>query len=173
MKRMMMVLLALGLIVGSIAGPAEAGKKKKKKKPAPPAPIVRTVEFEYECPCGARVLGTGLAWQFGESTGENIGGGPVPLQAEDLWVTAKAEDQSGQKVRVGLAHDTDGDGLNNTWGVFCGETTEPIEVSQAEAVMRVFVTSGTCDDGTPALALGGKITFTFSNVPLAEPPPAR
>jgi uncharacterized membrane protein len=169
MKKAIILALIMGLVAGSLAAPAGAAKKKKKKKKAP-AKIERVVEFEYDCPCGVR-FGTpagsqGVGWQLGGTTGSNTGGGEIPTTATDLFVTAKAEDASGQPVRVGLAHDTDGDGLNNTWGAFCGETTEPIEVSQAEAVMRVFVTSGTCDDmSTPAFATGGSITFTFTNMP--------
>jgi hypothetical protein len=164
MRKAIAVLAVVGLLVGALMiVPAEAGKKKKKKKP-PPAPerIERVVEFDYTCPCGIR---GGVGWQLGEATGENIGGGPIPIGADDVWVTAKVEDQAGQKVHISLSHDTDGDGLNNTWATFCGETTEPIEVSQAEAVVRVFVYAGTCEDNSPSFPTQGTVTFTFSNLP--------
>jgi hypothetical protein len=169
MRKAIVLALVIGLVGASFVVTAEAAKKKKKKKKKP-AKIERVVEFEYECPCGVR-FGTpagsiGLGFQLGSLTGTNTGGGEVPLTADDVFVTAKAEDASGQSVRVGLANDTDGNGTNDTWGSFCGETTEPIEVQHGEAVMRAFVTSGTCDDmTTPAFANGGNITFTFTNMP--------
>ncbi|MGI8774810.1 MAG: hypothetical protein ACR2KQ_07330 [Actinomycetota bacterium] len=158
MKRMLVVALVLGLIAGSLAAPASAGKKKKKKKPVK---VERVVEFEYACPC------TGL-FQLGGLTGgdPNLGGGPMPgAGVEELYLAGVAVDDSGLPVQVDVQGDTDGDGLNNAIGSFCGETEEPMEVP-AGVSFNLFITGvGACDDGTPVGGIGGTITFTFSNLP--------
>ncbi|HEX2240115.1 MAG TPA: hypothetical protein VHJ82_03085, partial [Actinomycetota bacterium] len=66
MKKLIVLMAIAGLLVASMAVPAEAQKKKKKK----PAKIERTVEFDYVCSC------VGL-FQLGGATGgnPNIGGG--------------------------------------------------------------------------------------------------
>lgn len=165
MKRILILMMVLGLVFGSIAT-AEAGKKKKKKKPAEPVRVERVVELEYSCPCGINTPVGGPGFKLDGLTGENIGGGTFALGADDVYLTAEAVDSSGQKIWVSLNQDTDGDGFNNDVGSFCGATTEPLEVSRAEAVYRVFISgSGTCDDGTPILGTSGVITFTLSNLP--------
>jgi hypothetical protein len=166
MKKTLALVLVIGLVAAAYASPAAAAKKKKKKKK--PAKIERVVEFEYECPCGVRVLGQGLGWQFGSATGENIGGGPVAFDpATEKYLAAEAKDGSGQTVYVLLAMDTDPNNTspNDPAGSFCGKTDKPLEMPDAEAEFRVFVHSGTCEDGTPTFATGGTITFTFSNIP--------
>ncbi len=150
-----------------MVAPAEAGKKKKKKAPVK---VERVVEFEYICPCGVKVLGSGPAFQLGSLTGgdPNVGGGVVTFNpSTEKYLKVESKDDSGQPIAIRIAMDTDPNdtSVNNTVADVCSATQEPIEMPDVEAEFRVFVTSGTCTDGTPALALGGTITFTLSNLP--------
>ena len=155
MKKLLVLMMVFGLILGSIAT-AEAGKKKKKAPPPEPVKIERTVEFEYVCPC------FGL-YQLGSLTGgTNLGGGPFAIQAGEVYLTGVTDDMSGQPVGVDINQDLDGDGGNNSVGEFCGETTEPISLTEGLEI-RVFVGFPTICAGTPPV--GGTITFTLSNMP--------
>lgn len=165
MRRALAVALAVGLLAGAYAAPAEAAKKKKK-----PVRVERVVEFEYQCPCGVKVMGTGPGWQFGSLTGgeNNIGGGFVPFDpSTERFLKVESEDPLGMPVAINISMDTDPNdtSVNNSVANICGATEEPIELPDVEAEFRVFVTSGTCADGTPTAASGGVITFTFSNLP--------
>lgn len=165
MRRAIAVALSLGLLMGAFAAPVEAAKKKKKKKPKR---IERVVEFDYTCPCGVKVLGNGPAFQLGSATGENIGGGAVTFDpTKEKFLKIESEDDSGMPIAIRIAMDTDPNdtSVNNTVADVCGATEEPVEMPDVEAEFRVFVTSGTCADGTPAFATAGAITFTFSNLP--------
>ena len=157
MKRILIVALITGLVgAGLTAVPAQAKKKKK------PVRVERVVEIDYSCPCGINPV---LGFKLDTFTGENIGGSTIPITGDDLYFTGVAEDAAGQNVYVEFSQDTNGDGLNDTVGSFCGETPEPQEVSQAEAELRMFIYSGTCADNSPAFASQGTITLTFSNMP--------
>lgn len=164
MRRALAVALAVGLLAGAYATPAEAGKKKK------PVKVERVVEFDYTCPCGVKVMGTGPAWQLGGLTGgdPNVGGGTVAFNpVEEKYLKVESEDSFGMPVAIGISMDTDPNDTspNNPVADVCGATEEPIEMPDVEAEFRVFVTSGTCKDGTPTAASQGTITFTFSNLP--------
>lgn len=137
-------------------------KKRKKclKKAEEEEPIVREVEFEYMCPCTGRL-------QLGGLTGgdPNLGGGPIAVGGDDLYLAGVAEDSSGMAISVNVNQD-DGTGANAQSGSFCGETEEPIELNPGMEI-RIFV-------GDPAacgaIAFGGTITFTLSNMPLEDAP---
>lgn len=156
MKRTLLVLvLVLGMVAASMTT-ADAQKKKKKKKPPAPARVERTIEFDYECPC------VGLFQLGGLTGGTNIGGGPFTIGADDLFLTATAEDTTGQAVPVEVQQD-DGTGANKATGSFCTETEEPIALDLGMEV-RIFVGDPlVC--GTPSVLAGGTITFTLSNLP--------
>lgn len=168
-KRLVIIGLAASLVAGAMGMSAEAGKKKKKPKPTPsPTKIERVVEFEYTCPCGPRVMGQGAGWQLGGTTGENIGGGVVTFDPSvEKFMKAEIKDGSGQTVAVRISMDTDPNdtSVNNTVADICGATTDPIEMPDVEAEFRVFVSFGTCTDGTPSFPTQGTITFTLSNLP--------
>lgn len=149
MKKAIVVALTAGLVAGSLAMPAEAGKKKPK-----PKKVTREVTFEYVCPCIGQ-------YQFGSATGTNLGGGPMPVGLES-YLTAVATDSSGQPVHVSITQDTNGDGFNDGVGDFCGETTEPMPINPGLEI-RVFV--GEPSPSCPGPAAGGEITFTLSNMP--------
>ena len=161
MKKLITVALTIGLVAGSLAMPAEAGKKKKKKAPAP-APVVqrveRTVEFDYVCPCSGN-------YQFGSATGTNLGGGPLAIGSEERFVSITAEDQSGQPVLVSINQDTNGDGFNDGVADVCatGEKGEAAEVNPG-LEMRLFITTGPCGSGA-SVPMGGTLQVTISNLP--------
>ena len=161
MRKALGVAVMISLLVGSLAMPAEAGKKKK-KKPAAPVKVERTVEFEYVCPCQGN-------YQFGSATGTNFGGGPLAIGGEERYVSITAADQSGGAVLISINQDVDGDGLNDAVADVCatGEKNEkggPAEVTPG-LEMRLFITTATCEDGTPSTPLGGTLTVTLSNLP--------
>ena len=138
-------------------------KKRKKclKKAQEPEPTVREVEFEYVCPCTGSL-------QLGTLTGgdPNLGGGAIPVTAEDLYLAGVAEDSSGTAISVGVSQD-DGTGANESVGGFCGETEEPIQLNPG-AEIRIFVGSPSACPGS--VALGGTITFTLSDMPIEAAP---
>jgi hypothetical protein len=169
MLKRLFLICVIGSLMAAAAGlPAEAGKKKKPKPAPSPTRIERVVEFEYSCPCGPRVMGQGAGFQLGGSTGENIGGGPVAFDPSiENFMKAEVKDSAGQTVAVRIAMDTDSSDTspNNTVADICGSTTEPIEMPDVEAEFRVFISFGTCADGTPSFPTQGTITFTLSNIP--------
>ena len=148
MKRFLILFMIFGLLVGSVAT-AEAGKKKK------PVRVERVVEFEYQCPC------PGL-FQLGTATGgdPNLGGGAIPVGADDLYLTAEAVDTTGQAVAVSVQQD-DGTGANAPTGEFCTKTEEPIALTPGREI-RIFIGLPLI---CPSVSVGGTITFTLSNMP--------
>jgi hypothetical protein len=155
MKRILILMMVIGLVFGSIAT-AEAGKKKKKTAPPAPVKVERVVEFEYACPC------PGL-FQLGALTGgdPNLGGGVVSIGAGEVYLTAEATDVTGQPVAVGVQQDLDGDGGNNPVGTFCTTTAEPMAINEG-LELRIFVGNPTV---CPGVLAGGTIKFTLSNMP--------
>ena len=158
MKRAISVVLALGLLAGAFALPAEAAKKKKKKV----VRVERVVELPYQCPCGPSTpAGSQGFWLAGGT----FGGGPGATGGEENFVSVEVTDQSGQPVFVSLGQDGDGDGLSETdVGDACGATEEPLPVPAPGSEVSVFVYVGTCSDGTPSIATGGTVKLTFSNI---------
>jgi hypothetical protein len=165
MKRSITLLLVLGLIVGSLVGTAEAKKKKKKVKA--PVRVERKVEINYSGPnIGvSSPAATGGVCQL--STDEPGACIETPTGAEDLYVKIVVTDASGQKVAGSISQgDTDGDGVSNIYGQFCGETPAALPLAAPGVPLRVTAYSGTCADGsTPSVMTTGIITVTFSNLP--------
>jgi hypothetical protein len=119
-KRFLVLILALGLVFGSLAT-AEAGKKKKVKK------VSRTVELAYAAPgFGFATAGAGCSPALGSC-------GEVPTSAEEKYIKVTLTDASGTPTAFQLSQDTEpGDATNTietTIGTFCGTTgDEPIEI---------------------------------------------
>lgn len=153
-KKILSIALTAGLIATSFAMPAAEAAPKKKKR------VERVVEFEYVCPCPG-------IFQLGSLTGgdPNFGGGPVAVGAES-FLTITAEDMSGTSVLVSVNQDTNGDGFNDDVADICagGEKGKPAKIMPG-AEMRLFITTGTCEDGSPSVPLGGTLTITLSNLP--------
>ena len=124
-KRFLVLFMVLGLMAGAVAT-AEA-KKKPKPKPKPePAPVERTVEASY--------YGPQLAYEY-RSCAASGEAGCVTLttRANEKSLTAKAMDAHGQPVSVWVVDASEArydlDGPRAVYGIFCGETTEPIQVA--------------------------------------------
>src|SRR5688500_10633772 len=150
MKRSLILILALGLVFGSIAT-AEAGKKKPKR-------VEREVPGSYT---STGVVAVGLCSQ---TDGTNCM--EIPTAANESYLTAKITDAHGLAVPVAVKADQDGDGSTEVlYGTFCGETTEPIQIDPGAAVVFwIGISSDTaalaCPPGTT-----GTVDVTFSNLP--------
>lgn len=150
-KKFLILAVVVGLVASSLGAPAMAKKKKK------PVRVERVVEFEYNCPC------TGF-FQLGSLTadGTNIGGGSVATGAEDVYLTAVAEDATGMPISVDF-NQIGADGFNASMGSMCGETEEPIAVTSAGADINIFISG--LDPACGVSGAGGTLTLTFSNLP--------
>ncbi len=149
-------------------------KKKKCKKPSPSpsptssaSPTGRVLEFVYTCPCTGHL-------QFGNTIPvlPNFGGGVFPLQPGEIYLSGVIADDSGSSVAVSIqqANETGGN-MAVPGGRFCGETAEPVLLTEGREV-RIWVGNfhgaSSAPPGVapcPALALGGTITFTLSATP--------
>lgn len=114
MRRALTILLLFGLLAGTMAVPAEAGKRKKKSKKA----TVRTFEVRYESPA----IGIG-----------GIGGGcsgcpDIPVGPKETFAVFVIEDDFSPSGYIDLAYDSDGDGIQDLGNSVCGSTEEPIPV---------------------------------------------
>ena len=157
MKKTIAVALALGLLVGALVAPAEAGKKKKKRKK--PVRVERQVQGTYAAP--ATVVGNCTQT-------DGIGCMTITNGPGEKYLTASVTDEHGQPVAISVAADLDGDiQTETTYGAFCGETEEPIEVD--EGVDLVFWVGRAADAIALACAPGigtqGTLDVTFSNLP--------
>ena len=159
MKKILSVLLMVGLVVGSLAMPAEAGKKKKKKKVVR---VERTVEAVYQAPAIGSPA-TGGACPNATNSCAEIATGP-----EDKFVKVTVTDATGTPVAFSLAQDTDEATLGSEvdMGVFCGTTGDtPVAVQAPGVSLLSFVWlfgEVTCPGG---VATTGTVSATFSNLP--------
>lgn len=151
MKKAMSVAVIIGLLVGSFAIPAEAGKKKK---------VTRKAQGTYAAP--ATIVG---------SCTQTDGIGCMTIQSgpKESYVTAKVTDSHGQPVIISVEADLDGDSTTETqYGVFCGETEEPIKIDPGAAVIfwvsvaTAFIDAPGC---APGVGTSGTLDVTFSNLP--------
>lgn len=158
MKKFVVLVALAGLLVGSLAGPAEAQKKKKKKGPQR---TERTVEGTYAAP---PLIIAGTCTSDGA-----VGCVELVSGAGEVYVTAKVEDAHGQPVFVSVQADTNGDAMDDaTYGTFCGETANPLSVPEgAELHFWVGITPTSTDitGCQPAAATNGTVIATFSNLP--------
>ena len=165
MKRLLVLLMVLGLVFGSIAA-ADAGKKKRKPKPAPsPVKVERILEIKYQCPCGVNTPAGGQGFWVGPA-GTRLGGDSSPTGGDDLFVKIEVKDAQGGAVWTRLAQDTDGDLQAETdVGRVCGTSDEVFPVPSAGGEIGIFIYMGTCADGTPSTPTSGTVVLTFSNLP--------
>ena len=153
MKRFMILMMALGLLAGSVAT-AEAAKKTTK-----PTRTERTVEGKYG-PYPAPV--TGCNEPLGQWACVAI-----PTRTDERFLTAKVTDTHGQPVFVEVRG---GNGVQ----AFCGETTEPISFSGGSTLyFHVGLNNWLASLHCPAhrIKTTGTITVTLSNT--AARPPVR
>jgi hypothetical protein len=155
MKKAVTLLLILGLLAGALAMPAEAKKKKKKKV----TKIERQAQGTYQAP--ATVVGNCTQT-------DGIGCMTIQSATNERYLTAKATDAHGQPVSISVEADLDGDiSTETTYGSFCGETTEPIQIDPGAAIVfwvgRADV--AVVDGCAPGIATQGVLDVTFSNKP--------
>jgi hypothetical protein len=166
MKKSIVMLLVLGLIFGSLVGAADAKKKKKVKKPV--ARIERTVSINYTGPnfgVSSPAATGGICQLDTASPGDCL---ETPTTPDDVYVKIEIKDASGQAVAGSISQgDTDGDGVSDIYGQFCGSTGDtPLALTAPGAPLRVTAYAGTCSDGSTASVMtSGTINITFSNLP--------
>lgn len=160
MKKAFAVTVAIGLLVGSLAMPAEAGRKKRKKAPTR---ITRVVEVPYSAPgFGTASAAVGCSPALG-SCG-NIAVGP-----DDKYGKFTLTDQTGTPTAFSVAQDTEPGDPTNTietnHGTFCGTTGDtPITLVEG-AEITVFIWAwgdATCPTG---FGTTGVVKAEFSNLP--------
>lgn len=166
MKKALVSALVVGLVAGAMVMPAEAGKKKKK-----PAPV--RVEQVVEVPYTGGELGISSP---AASAGGCLNGTEVfsckeiiPPAGDFPYIKIEIKDTTGLTVGGFLAQqDTDGDGLQDGYGTFCGAHAEFIPLEVPNTVVGISLYPGACDNGgtpAPSAPTTGTIVATFSNMP--------
>lgn len=149
MKKILVMLLLAGLVIGSMTA-ADAAKRKKKR-------ITRKAQGTYSAPATA----AGNCTQT-----DGIGCMTIPSGAGEKFLTAEVTDAHGQPVAVQVAADLDGDISTETvYGTFCGKTDKPIQIDPgAEIVFWVgradIIATTQC---VPGMATQGTLDVVFSN----------
>ena len=158
----MITLLAVGLVAGSLALPAEAKKKKRRKAPVR---VERVVEIPYAHPgigAGTPAGPAGYPVNFPEGDSE------IALGADDLFISIEVVDSSGYPVTGFISQgDLDGNGVNDDgYATFCGKHLAPVPISApGQPIIGIYAYGGTCVDGTQAVMTSGTIKVTLSNMP--------
>lgn len=153
MKKPFLALLAVTLLVGSLAGPAEAKKPRTE----------RTAEASYDHPA----LGVpGVA-----ATCTPDGGGCVIFTAHthERYVSVQIEDSLGTAVYARVSVDGDGDRTFESRHAICGATKEALRIPPGANVL-VWISAGPDpfqEPPCPGGASSGIITATFSNQPMS------
>ena len=155
MRKTITTILAAALVLGAFAAPMADAKKKKKPKP-------RVVTDTYDAPAigiASPVVSGGGSTCSG---GNNIGCVEFPTTAKDKYIKIEVTDQSGQKAGGYISQgDTDGDGVGNLFGEFCGAHTAPVAITPGVPV-KVSLYNGTCSDGSQSTVTTGTVKATFT-----------
>lgn len=149
MKRFLILLVALGLIAGSVAT-AEAKRSR----------VERTVEATYAGP-----------WlPFGNwacAPSEHRGCVTITTGPKESFLSAKVTDAHGQPVLVQVWSEYNYEGTSPIfYGSFCGETTNPIRFP-AGVTLKLWVGyfGPSVPDCGVGLATTGTVEVTLSNLP--------
>lgn len=147
MKRIIVLALTAGLIVGGLST-ADAKKKKKPKR------VERTMEYTYDQPSIGSPGVTGVTLNPAIATGP-----------DDLYVMVEQTDAVSPSPSVRFSWDTDGDGTNDTGITICGgKTDEPVALpGSVELGVFTYILPG--PDCPTGFSTTGSITLTFSNMP--------
>ena len=158
MKKALVLVLVLGLVVGSLMGPAAAGKKKKKKKK--PAKVVRTVQGNYDTPAiGHPDVLVGCSGSTGCAT---IGIGP-----KERYIKLEVVDASGLPVYASAGQDLDGDQFADNSFSFCGTTGAEAVAVEPGYDLNIFISAfpGVRSVCAGAAVGPGKVIGKVSNLP--------
>jgi hypothetical protein len=148
MRKTIATLLAVGLLAGAFAAPAEAVKKKKRK-----------AEGTYANPAVGipGVVGSGSAGGTFE----------FPITSKESFISVEIADDGGADVIFTMSQNTDPS--TDTWEIFgtwCGKTEEPVPVAPGIAVrVSVYTIPGPDQPTCVGPATSGTISATFSNLP--------
>jgi hypothetical protein len=160
MKKVISVALSLGLLAGAYAMPADAKKKKRK-----PKRIERVVELTYSAPgIGATAAGVGGGLcPFADPAAQQCI--EIMLEPGETYIKVELTDATGLPPMGYISQgDTDGDGIGNLYGDFCGGHTEPIPM-ESTAPVRISFYNGVDPACAPNAATTGDIKVTLSNMP--------
>ena len=150
MKRFMMVVMIVGLVVGSVAT-AESKRK--------PQRTTCTIEGSYASPA---------IFLYG-SCAESGGVGCVSFttEANERFVTAKVVDAHGLPVFAMVREEHISDPVEGAevYGTFCGETTEAIAVPPGRNLQFWVGAPFAVYGCQPGAGTTGTVTATFSNLP--------
>ena len=152
MRKALAVAIAIGLLAGSMALPAE-GKRKPRK-------VTRKAQGTYQAP--ATVVGNCTQT-------DGIGCMTIATGPKEAYLTAKVTDAHGLPVLISVGADLDGDATTETdYGSFCGETTEPIKIDPGAAIVfwvAPFTAAPDLVGCQPGFATQGTLDVVFSNLP--------
>jgi hypothetical protein len=166
MKRILVLLMVTGLVFGAVAG-AEA-KKKKKPVPVTPTRIEKVVEYAYSG--GSAGIASPAASGGVCLTDPTL---PfacitiIPPGVEYTFVKIEVKDTTGLPAGGFISQqDSDGDGLNDGYGEFCGAQKEAVALELPGAPLGISLYPGFCSDASsPSVVTTGTIVATFSNMP--------
>ena len=150
MRKTFVALSVASMLIGSLALPAEAGKKAKPRK----------LQIEYVEPAyGTHGVGVCFEGSSCAFFGDPLG--------KERFVSVTVEDDLGTDVYATLIQDTNEDGnylaTDDLTVGFCGSTAEPVEIEPGKGV-SVWVWQG--PGANPPCAGGassGTITTTFTS----------
>lgn len=147
MKRILILMMVMGLVFGSIA---VADAKKKKKKAS--APYVRVLEGTYDNP--APGIGGVVTLNGAGGTME------VPTASNESYMSVEIIDDSGQNAYFGIAAD------GTIIGGGCGKTEAPFAITPGVA-HNITVTMGPGLEAPSCvgIATSGTIKVTLTEVP--------
>jgi hypothetical protein len=155
MRKTITAVLAVALVAGAFMAPAADAKKKKKAKP-------RVVTDTYDAPAIGAATPVVSGGASGCTGGNNIGCVEFATSSKDKYVKIEVTDQSGQKAGGYLSQgDTDGDGVGNLFGDFCGAHLAPVPITPG-VPLKVSLYNGTCADGSPSTVTTGTVKGTFT-----------
>lgn len=91
----------------------------------------------------------------------------IPPGAEYTYVKIEVKDATGLSAGGFISQqDTDGDGLNDGYGEFCGAHEAAVALEIPGALLGVSLYPGFCSDASgPSIVTTGTIVATFSNMP--------
>ena len=158
MKKILVLVLAFGLLFGALST-AEAGKKKKKKPSKP-----RVVTDEYTIPTlGAQPVAGGCY-------GAIEGGGEcyeVKTTAKEKYIKVTFKDSSGLNVAGFIGQgDLNGNGISDDgYAPFCGGHPTSQGIAAPGTPILIYASGGACADGSPAAMTTGSVKIELSSKP--------